>query len=111
MEKGETISSSKLSKPADFMTLQKAIDLGEYDPGYLSTFPEWQMLSPHVQLQHIKQGLDNRERQLITQWAEVVNVIDFSKKPLLQVALRNIEKQLKKVHSDRERYYLEYSSK
>lgn len=93
------------------MSLQKAVELGEYDPEFLSGFPEWHSLSPHAQLQYIRQALDNRERQLVVQWAEISNVIDFSKKPHLDEALKNIESQRKKVNTDREKLYIEYSRK
>ena len=106
LEKGK--SSSK--KPSgQKMTLQKAVDLGEYNPEYLSTFPEWHELSRHVQFQFIRQGLDNRRRQLTVQYAEIVNVLDLRLKPHMQEALDNVQKQIKKVDSDREELYLEYS--
>ncbi len=110
LEKLEKAQSSS-PKSATKMTLQRAVELGEYDPEYLSTFPDWHTLSAHVQLQFIKSGLDNRERQLVLQWAEICNVIDFSLKPHLAEALRNVEKQLKQLGADRERLYLEYSRK
>ena len=91
------------------MTLQKAVDLGEYDPGYLSTFSEWHTLSRHVQFQFIRQGIDNRRRHLVSQWAEINNVLDFRLKPELKSALENIQNQLKKLDSEQERLYLEYS--
>ena len=104
----ETLSGSKpVSTPA--MTLQKAVDLGEYDLEYLATFPEWHTLSRHVQFQFVKQGLDNRNKQLLTHWAETVNILDFSKKPQLAEALKNIESQMKKLDRDREKLYLEFS--
>lgn len=104
----ETLSSSTPVKSPN-MTLQKAVDMGEYDPNFLATFPEWHEISRHVQFQFIKQALDNRNRQLVTQWAEIVNILDFSKKPHLQEALRNIEKQMKVLDRDKEKLYLEYS--
>jgi len=110
IEKLETLKSSG-GKPVSKMTLQRAIELGEYDPEFLSTFPEWHTLSPHVQLQFIRNGLDNRERQLVVQWSEINNVLDFRLKPQMREALRNIERQLDKVHTDREHLYLEYSKK
>lgn len=97
------------SRPSATMTLQKAIDLGEYDPAYLATFAEWHTLSRHIQFQYIRQALDNRHRHLITQWAEVNNMLDFSKKPQLTEALENIMLQIKKLERDREKLYLEYS--
>ncbi len=107
LEKGK--SKGVPSKGAK-MTLQKAVDLGEYEPEYLATFPEWHTLSPHVQFQFIRQGLDNRNRQLVVQWAEINNVLDFRLKPHLKEALDNIQKQIKKLDRDREKLYLEYSS-
>lgn len=92
-----------------YMTLQKAVDLGEYNPEYLATFPEWHEMSRHVQFQFIKQGLENREKQLWMQWSEVNNVIDFRLKPNMGTALENIQKQVKKLNKDRERLFIEYS--
>jgi hypothetical protein len=91
------------------MTLQKAIQMGEYNPTYLATFPEWHTLSRHIQFQYIRNALENRHRQLITHWAEVNNMLDFSKKPHLSEALENIMAQIKKLEKDREKLYLEYS--
>jgi len=91
------------------ITLEKAIEMGEYDPDFLATFPEWLSLSRHVQWVMIRQGLKNRTRQLRVNWAEVVNQPDFSKKPYLKVALRNIEDQLKKIQTDEEKLQVEYS--
>lgn len=104
-------SSSPLASAQSTITLQKAIDLGEYNPEYLSTFPEWHTLSYVIQWQMIKQALENRESRLVKQWAEVNNVIDFREKPQLQEALRNIEKQRKKLLDDKEKLMFEYSSK
>lgn len=104
----EKLSGSS-HRPSPHMTLQKAIDMGEYDPDYLATFPEWHKLSQHVQFQFIREGLDNRRRQLTLQWAEINNVIDFRLKPHLKIALKNVERQLKKLDKDWERLYLEYS--
>lgn len=97
------------SLPPPNMTLQKAVDMGEYDPQYLAKFPEWGPLSRHVRLQFIRQGLDNRRKNLLMQWAELNNVLDFSQKPHIKTALRNIERQLKNLEDDREKIYLEYS--
>lgn len=96
---------------APTMTLQKAVDLGEYKPEFLETFAEWHILSPHVQLQYIRQALANRRKHLLTQWAEISNVLDFRLKPELKGALRKIEDQMRKLEDDREKLYLEYSSK
>lgn len=91
------------------MTLQKAVDMGEYNPEFLSTFPEWHTLSRHVQFQFIRSGLENRRKHLILQYAEINNVLDFRLKPHLREALKNIEKQLKLLEEDREELFLEYS--
>ena len=85
--------------------------MGEYDPKFLSQYPEFVSLSPHVQFQYIRRALKNRRRQLVVQWAEINNVLDFRLKPELRLALRNIEKKLKKLEEDMERLYLDYSSK
>ena len=108
-EPKEQISGSQPSSPPT-MTLQKAVDMGEYNPEYLATFPEWHDISRHVQFQHIRKALDNRNQHLISQWAEINNIIDFRLKPHLVVALKNIQKQLDKLNHDREKLYVEYSS-
>lgn len=94
---------------ANKMTLQKAIDMGEYKPDYLATFSEWHTLSRHIQFQHIRTAIENRRHHLLSQWAEVNNILDFSKKPELAEALKNIEKQLKLIEVDREELFVEYS--
>lgn len=91
------------------MTLEKAVEMGEYDPSYLSTFEEWHLLTRHLQFQYIKKGVENRRRQLSMQWSSINNVLDFSLKPELKEVLRNIEKNLKKLDKDEERLYIEYS--
>jgi len=106
-ETGKT--SGRSSNPSN-MTLQTAIDLGEYDPDYLANFPEWHNLGRHAQLQLIRQAFENREYQLVAQWAEINNLLDFSQKPHLQKALKNIEKQRHLLASEKERIYLEYSN-
>lgn len=93
------------------MTLYETIDYGEYDPKYLATFDEWQTLSPHVQWQLIRKALDIRHTQLITQYAELCNALNFSKKPAVQEAARNVDQKLKTLALDKERLYIEYSAK
>ncbi len=88
---------------------EEAIKQGEYQPEFLSKFPEWKKMSRHRQFQYIRQGINNRERQISTQWAEVNNVLNFSKKPHLQEALRNLEKQLQNLREDKEELFVEYS--
>ena len=101
--------SQKSASTAVSMTLAKAIELGEYNPEFLATFAEWNGLSRHIQFQYVRQALDNRHSHLITQWAEVNNMLDFSKKPHLTEALENIMAQIMKLEKDREKLYLEYS--
>jgi hypothetical protein len=106
LEKGQ--STSTAPKPQG-MTLDKAIELGEYNPEFLASFPEWHTFSRHIQFEYIRKALDTRNRHLMTQWAEITNVLDFRLKPHLTEALRNIERQLEHLRSDKERLYVEYS--
>jgi hypothetical protein len=46
---------------------------------------------------------------LQVQWAEINNQIDFSQKPHLKLALKNIEKQTTDLTKDEEKYQVEYS--
>lgn len=111
MEPEEQLEKLKGGKPVQKgqkMTLQKAVDLGEYDPSYLSTFPEWHTLSKHVQFQFIKTGLENRRKQLLMQYAEISNVLDFRLKPELKETLNNIHKQIKMLDEVFEKLSMEY---
>jgi hypothetical protein len=113
MEEDPNIEKQKTSSPAPAggnMTLQKAVDFGEYDPKFLSNFPEWHTLSKHIRFQYIKQALDNRRKQLLTQWAELNNVLNFRTKPEIHQALKNVESQLNILENDREKLYVEYST-
>jgi len=91
------------------MTLQKAVDMGEYNPKYLSTFPEWYDLSRHMQFQFVKQAIENRRKQLLIQYAEMNNVLDLRLKPEIKEAMKSVHDQLKKVETDREKLLVEYS--
>lgn len=93
------------------LTLQQAIEFGEYDPKYLANFAEWHNLSVHVQWQLVRKALNNRHSQLITQYAELNNALDLRLKPDVQEAMKNVEKQLKIFEKDREELYVEYSQK
>jgi hypothetical protein len=112
-ESNENLENLKSSTPppvnSPFLTLQKAIEFGEYEPERLSIYPEWVQLPRHSQFELIKQGLVNRNRNLIQQFAEISNMLDFSKKPYLQEALDNTQKQIQQLRKDEERLYLEYS--
>lgn len=92
------------------LTLEKAVELGEYDPHFLANFPEWHALSRHIQFEYIRKALDNRHKQLLTQYAELNNVLDLRMKPEIHKAIKNMEKQLSNILKEKERLYSEYSS-
>lgn len=84
MEEFEVKEQGLSSKPKvkkSNITLQDAVEFGEYDPDYLQNFPEWHTLTPNIQWQLIRKALDIRRKQLLTHWAEINNSLDFSKKP------------------------------
>lgn len=105
----ERKSNSKSGRNMKGITLQKAVDMGEYHPEYLATFPEWHQLSRIMQWQFIRQAIKNRRRFLLVQWAEINNQLDFSQKPYLANAAKNIELQSKKLNQDEEKFQVEYS--
>ena len=96
-------------KQPQFLTLEKTIELGEYDPKVLRSFPEFKKLSRHSQFQLIRQALKNREHQLRIHWAEITNLLDFSKKPHLTKALAEVENQIEALNEDEEKLLIEYS--
>lgn len=108
-EAQEKLASISTSQSPKNMTLKEAIELGEYNPDFLATFPEWHTFSRHVQFQYIRKALDNRNKQLLLQWAEINNTIDFRLKPQMAEALINIQKQMKRLEEDRDNLYFEYS--
>jgi hypothetical protein len=91
------------------ITLDKAIELGEYDPEYLATFPEWHDFSRHIQWEYINKALDNRHRQIIFQYAELNNVLDLRNKPHVKEAIKKVEKKLQQFAQEREKLFIEYS--
>lgn len=105
----KNLTSAPPTKSA--VTLQQAIEFGEYNPKNLANFAEWHTLSAHVQWQLIRKALNNRDSQLITQYAELNNVLDLRLKPDVQEAMKNVEKQIKDLERDREKLYVEYSQK
>ena len=105
----EKLGGGKKPQTTKRMTLQMAIDMGEYNPEYLATFAEWHDLSRYIQFQYIRTALENRRKNLLLQWAEISTILDFSKKPELAEALKNIEKQLRTIEDDRETLFVEYS--
>jgi len=100
--------SSSPTPPIKTFNLGDVVEMGEYDPEYLSTFAEWHSLSKPVQWTLIKKALNIRERQLVQQWAEVNNIPDFRLKPELKKILRNLEDKKHQVMEDRERLLSEY---
>ena len=91
------------------ITLQKAVDMGEYDPNYLANFPDWHKLTRMMKWQMIRQAIINRRHFLMVQWAEINNQLDFSQMPYLAEALKNINKQLDDLRKEEEKYQVEYS--
>ncbi len=108
-DSNETLKSSAPPTTSNFLTLQKAIEFGTYEPEELAVYAEWHQLSRPGQYQLVKQAVDNRLRHLIQQWAEITNVLDFSKKPHLKEALEKIMDQRKKVLEDKERLMIEFA--
>ncbi len=91
------------------LTLEKAIDFGEYDPEYLAQFQEWHAYTRHMQFELIKKALLNRRRQLLNQWMELNCANDYRIKPHLQEASSSIDRQLEKLTKDKEMLYSRYS--
>ena len=109
--KEQNLSSKSSPNPKKLdMTLQEAVEFGEYDPGFLANFAEWHALSPHIQWQLVRKALDIRRRQMVTQYAELCNVLDLREKPHIQASIKNVERQLSELAKDRERLYTKFSS-
>ena len=102
--------SSKPPVMVTKLTLEKAVELGEYDPDFLANFPEWHTLSRHIQFQYIRKALENRNRQLLGQYAELNNVLDLRNKPEVWKAIKNMEKQLHELLEIKEKLFSEYSA-
>lgn len=103
IEQNEKTSASNSPSLPTNMTLQKAVDLGEYDPDYLSTFPDWHEITPHLQWRMVHQAIKNRRTSLMVNWAEVANQPNYSKKPHLKPIQESIEKQLRQLQEDEEK--------
>lgn len=91
------------------LTLDKAIEMGEYDPEYLAGFPEWHQYTRQMQFELIKKALAHRRRQLLQQWSEINRSNDFRLKPHLQEASASLHRQLEVVRMDKEKLYAKYS--
>lgn len=102
LENLENLKKNSTSSKSTTLTLQKAVDLGEYDPEFLSTFSEWHDLTPHLQWQMVRKGLINRRQSLTVNWAEIANQPDYSQKPHLKPIQESIQKQLQKLQQDEE---------
>lgn len=112
-EYGEFSERTSKSKPSttSHMTLEKAIELGEYNEDYLSTFPEWQKLSDNIRFNYLIKAIKNRRQFLRLNYAETFNVLDFSKKPELAEVLNKINSRLIELQKEEENYRIKYSTK
>lgn len=109
-EAGESLKSSAPTPAGAFLTLQKAIDLGEYDPEYLSRFPEWHEFSRHAQFQLIKRAIENRDAQIWRHYAELNNVLDLRLKPEIKPAMDKLVEEHKKLMGEKEKLFLEFAA-
>lgn len=91
------------------ISFEKAIELGEYSPQFLSQYPEWKQMSRHVQYQFIKQALDNRHKQLRRQWADLNNQLDYRLKPHLAEAKKKVEQAMQELNVEEEQIMVEYA--
>lgn len=113
-EFGELSERAPRSKPktsSPQMTLERAIELGEYDPKFLGTFPQWQDLSDNIRFNYILRAIKNRRQFLRLNYAETFNVIDYSQKPELKKVLEAINDRLDELQKEEEKYRIEYASK
>jgi hypothetical protein len=111
MEFSETAPRSKPKSSVPHMTLERAVELGEYDEGFLSTFPDWHNLSHNIRFNYILKALKNRRQFLRLNYAETFNVLDYSKKPELKKVLESINKRLDELQKEEEQIRINYSSK
>lgn len=107
-EDGEKQPKSAPPVRSGRMTLDRAVEMGEYDPDFLATFPEWYELSKHMQWHMIRKALENRRRFLVVQWSELANQPDYSQKPHLKQAQKGVERQLDELQIDEERLQVEF---
>ncbi|RLC34727.1 hypothetical protein DRH14_02320 [Candidatus Shapirobacteria bacterium] len=100
---------SNVNKKTVSITLKQAIEMGEYDENFLSQFDEWNRLTRNMKWQLIRKALENKKRALRLNYAEIFNMLDFSKKPHLAEALKNVEKAIEDLYKDKEKLFVEYS--
>ncbi|MCS7092082.1 MAG: hypothetical protein NZM26_01880 [Patescibacteria group bacterium] len=99
-------ASQKPKKTA--LTLRQAIEYGEYDVAYLSTFPEWHELPKHIQFEYLNEAMDNRRKQLLQHWAYINRTSNWSVRDDLKEISAGIEKQLDELERDRQKIMAEY---
>jgi len=104
----ERTPTSKPRKPSTKMTLDKAVAMGEYDPKFLATFPEWASFSDNLRWHYIRDAIQNRRKFLLLNWAETNNVLDFSTKPEMKAVQDNILKQVQLLNKEEEKLRLEF---
>ncbi len=97
------------SHSTSFITFKEAIELGKYEPHFLSQFPEWEDFDAQIQYQYVIQAIQNRRRQLRQQWATLANQLNFSEKPHLKEAQHKVEKAMKDLSADEERLIVLYA--
>lgn len=113
-EFGEFSERTPKSKPfpkSANMTLDKAVDLGEYDENFLETFPEWHNLSDNIRFNYLLKAIKNRRQFLRLNYAETFNILDYSKKPELAKVLNSINDRLNDLQKDEEKIRVKYSTK
>ncbi len=107
-ELNEREPKSKPVKKTTKMTLEKAVEMGEYNPEFLSTFPEWSSFTNNIRWHYIRQAIQNRRRFLLLNWAETNNVLDLRLKPELKQVLDKINNQVLDLNREEERLRIEY---
>jgi hypothetical protein len=90
------------------LSLEKAVEMGEYSPAFLSTFPEWSSYSDNIRWHYIRQAIQNRRKFLLQNYAETNNVLDLSLKPEMKMVLDRITKQVEFLNKEEERLRLEF---
>ena len=102
-------NSRPTSTRATLLNLQAAVEMGEYEPEYLARFPEWLELTPSMQFEFVRKGIEQKRHQLRLQYATTFNAPNFSQKPHLEEAITNIFARLRVLQEDEERLSIFYS--
>ena len=105
----EKLQTGGTSSTPFILNLQAAVNMGEYEPVYLSRFDEWHELTPNMQFEFVRKGIEQKRRQLRLQYATTFNAPNYSKKPHLEEAIKNIFARLRKLQEDEERLSIEFS--